>query len=273
VTVASSGGFTGDVALSLSGLAGSFNPPVVVGGTGTAALTVVAPSTLGTTGLVVTGTSGVVSHSASASLTVVPPPDFSLTATPGTRTVNAGAAAAYTVSVIPANGFAGDVTLSVAGLPASVGTVAVSPGVVHGNGTAQLAVSTVATAPAGTYTLTVSSSSGALSHSVTVKLIVNRPDFAVTMSPSSATVTRGQTATYTVTVSSIGGFAGSVSLKASGLPANASATWTGNPVTAPGTATLKVKTTFSTTRGTFSIKVTATSGSLTHQSTATLTVR
>ena len=273
VAVTSSGGFTGDVALSLSGLAGSFNPPVVVGGVGTAALTVVAPSTLGTTALVVTGTSGVVSHSASASLTVVPPPDYSLTATPATRTVNAGAATAYTVSVSPANGFAGDVTLSVAGLPASVGTVAVSPAVVHGNGTAQVAVSTVATAPAGTYTLTVSSSSGALSHSVTVKLIVNRPDFAVTMSPSSVTVTRGQTATNTVTVSSISGFAGSVSLKASGLPANASVTWTGNPVTAPGTATLKVKTTFSTTRGTFSVKVTGTSGSLTHQSTATLTVR
>ncbi|WP_405072085.1 S8 family serine peptidase [Kribbella sp. NBC_01510] len=273
VTVASSGGFTGDVALSLSGLAGSFNPPVVVGGVGTAALTVVAPSTLGTTALVVTGTSGVVSHSASASLTVVPPPDYSLTATPATRTVNAGAATAYTVSVNPANGFAGDVTLSVAGLPASVGTVAVSPAVVHGNGTAQLALSTAATAPAGTYTLTVSSSSGALTHSVTVKLIVNRPDFAVTMSPSSVTVTRGQTATYTVTVSSISGFAGSVSLKASGLPANASAIWTGNPVTAPGTTTLKVKTTFSTTRGTFSLKVTATSGSLSHQAGAALVVR
>jgi subtilisin family serine protease len=273
VTVTSSGGFTGDVALSLSGLAGSFNPPVVVGGVGTAALTVVAPSTLGTTALVVTGTSGAVSHSASATLTVVPPPDFSLTATPGTRTVNAGAATAYTVSVSPANGFAGDVTLSVAGLPASVGSVAVSPAVVHGNGTAQLAVSTVATAPAGTYTLTVSSVSGALSHSVTVKLIVNRPDFAVTMSPASVTVTRGQTATYTVTVSSISGFAGSVSLKASGLPANASATWTGNPVSAPGTATVKVKTISSTTRGSFTLKVTATSGSLSHQSTATLTVR
>jgi hypothetical protein len=57
------------------------------------------------------------------------------------------------------------------------------------------------------------------------------------------------------------------------LPANASVTWTGNPVTAPGTATLKVKTTYSTTRGTFSVKVTATSGSLSHQAGATLVVR
>jgi hypothetical protein len=42
---------------------------------------------------------------------------------------------------------------------------------------------------------------------------------------------------------------------------------------APGTATLKVKTTASTVRGTFTVKVTATSGSLTHQATATLVVR
>jgi hypothetical protein len=273
VTVTSSGGFTGDVALSLSGLAGSFNPPVVSGGVGTAALTVVAPATPGTTALVVTGSSGAVSHNASAALTVVPPPDYGLNATPGTRTVNAGAATAYSVSISPANGFAGDVTLSAAGLPTSVGSVALSPAVVHGSGTAQLAVTTLATAPAGTYAFTVSGASGTLSHSVTVTLVVNRPDFAVTASPSSVTVTRGQTATYTINVTSVGGFAGSVSLKASGLPANASATWTGSPVAAPGTATLKVRTTAATARGTFTVKVTATSGSLTHQATATLVVR
>ena len=273
VTVTSSGGFTGDVGLSLSGLPGSFNPPVVVGGSGSAVLSVAGPPTTGTTSLVITGSSGAVSHSALASLTVVPPPDYSLTATPGTRTVNAGAATAYTVSVSPTNGFSGDVTLTASGLPANVGTATLSPAVVHGGGIGQLNVATSTTAPAGTYILTVTGTSGALSHPVTVTLVVNKPDFAVSMSPSSVTATRGQTATYTVSVSSIGGYAGPVSLKASGLPANASASWTGNPVAAPGTGTLKVKTTSSTTRGTFTIKVTATSGSLIHQTTATLVVR
>ncbi|MGW6278600.1 S8 family serine peptidase [Kribbella sp. NPDC055071] len=273
VTVTSSGGFSGDVALSLSGLPGTFDPPVVHGGAGAVTLTVAAPMTTGTNSLVITGSSGAVSHTASASLTVVPPPDYSITATPGVRTVNAGVATAYTVAVAPANGFAGDVTLSAAGLPGSVGSLAISPAVVHGSGTAQLAVTTSATAPAGTYVLTVTGVSGGLSHSVAVTLVVNRPDFAVTMSPSSVTITRGQTATYTVNVTSAGGFAGSVSLKAAGLPANASATWTGSPVAAPGTATVKVKTTSSTTRGTFTVKVTATSGSLTHQATAALVVR
>jgi subtilisin family serine protease len=273
VTVSSSGGFAGDVALSVSGLPGSFDPSVVTGGAGSAVLTVVGPATTGTRALVITGTSGAVSHSTSASLTVVPPPDYGLTATPASRTVSAGAATAYSVSVSPANGFTGDVALTAGGLPSSVGSATLSPAVVHGGGSAQLNVSTLATAPAGTYTITVSGVSGGLSHSVTVTLVVNRPDFAVSTSPSSVTVTRGQTATYTVTVSSTGGYSGSVTLKASGQPANVSATWTGNPLVAPGTATLKLKTTLSTPRGTFTVKVTGTSGSLTHQSTTTLIVR
>jgi uncharacterized membrane protein len=273
VTVSSSGGFAGDVALSVSGLPGSFNPSVVIGGAGSAVLTVVGPTATGTTPLVVTGTSGALSHSASASLIVAPPPDYGVSVTPGTRTVNAGSGTTYTVSVSPANGFGADVSLSVGGLPANVGTATVSPAVLHGSGTAQLNVTTSATAPAGTYSLTVSGVSGTLNHSATVSQNVNRPDFAVSISPSSVTVTRGQTATYTVAVSSSGGFAGSVTLNAAGQPANATATWTGNPVVAPGTATLKVKTTTSTTRGTFTVKITATSGSLTHQATATFVVR
>jgi len=273
VTVSGSGGFTGDVALSVSGLAGSFSPAVVAGGSGSSVLTVVAPTTTGTSSLVITGSSGAVSHSASASLTVVPPPDYSVSATPSTRTVNAGASTTYSVTVSPANGFASDVTLTATGLPANVGTATLNPAVVHGSGTAQLAVTTSVSAPAGSYPITVSAVSGSLTRSVAVTLVVNRPDFTASISPSSATVTRGQTATYTVSIGSTGGFTGSVSLKVTGLPANATATWTGNPVASPGSATLKVKTTYSTTRGTFTLKVTATSGSLTHQVTATLVVR
>jgi len=187
--------------------------------------------------------------------------------------VTAGASTAYSVTVSPANGFTDDVSLTATGLPANVGTATVSPAVVHGSGTAQLAVTTSASAPAGSYPITVSAVSGGLTRTAVVTLIVNRADFTVTISPSSATVTRGQTATYTVTIASLNGFTGSVSLKGSGWPLNASAIWTGNPVSAPGSATLKVKTTYSTTRGTFTVKVTATSGGLSHQATATLIVR
>jgi hypothetical protein len=275
VTVTGSGGFAGDVSLALSGLpaGGTFDPAVVSGGSGTSLLTVVGPTTPGTSSLTITGTSGTTSRAGSASLTVLPPPDYGVAATPTARTVNAGATATYSISVSPANGFTGDVTLGTSGLPASVGTAVVSPAVVHGSGTAQLSIATSTTAPGGTYPVTVTGVSGTLSHAVTVSLTVNPRDFGATITPSSVTVTRTQTATYTVKVTSINGFTGSVALKVTGLPANSSATWTGNPVNAPGSATLKVKTTSTTTRGTYTLKVTATSGALSHPATATLVVR
>jgi hypothetical protein len=277
VTVTGSGGFSGDVGLSLTGLpaggTATFDPPVIAAGGGTSQLTVVSPTTPGTNSLTITGTSGTTTRSASASLTVVPPPDYKVTATPTTRSVNAGGTATYSVSVSPANGFTGDVTLTAGGLPASVGTATFNPAVIHGSGTAQLSIATPTTAAEGTYVVTVTATSGALSHAVTVSLVVNPRDFGVAISPSSITVTRPQTATYTVTVSSVGGFTGSVTLKVAGLPVNSSATWTGNPVAAPGTATVKVKTTSTTTRGTFTLKVTGTNASLSHQTTVTLVVR
>jgi hypothetical protein len=76
-----------------------------------------------------------------------------------------------------------------------------------------------------------------------------------------------------LSVSSVGGFAGTVSLKIAGLPTGSSATWVGNPVTAPGTATLRVRTTGYTQRGTFTLRITGTSGALAHQVNVTLVVR
>ena len=142
-----------------------------------------------------------------------------------------------------------------------------------GSGSSQLAVTTVASAPAGSYPLTIIGSSGPKSHSVSVTLVVTVRDFSLGSSPSTITVYRGQTASYAVSVSSLGGFSGSVSLSVSGLPAGSFASFTTNPVTAPGTSTLRVRTTGSTSRGTFTIRITGKSGSLLHQTTVTLIVR
>jgi hypothetical protein len=46
-----------------------------------------------------------------------------------------------------------------------------------------------------------------------------------------------------------------------------------SPVGAPGSSALTVKTTSSTRRGTYTLRITGTRGSLAHAATATLTVR
>jgi hypothetical protein len=278
VTVTGVNGFAGDVSLSLEGLSPaqaswSATPPVVPGGSGTAQLTVSTSATIapGSYPLTITGTSGATSHAATASLVVPAPPDFAVGVSPASRSVFSGDGASYTVGVSSLNGFTGTVGLSLSGLPAAVGNATFTPATVAGAGSSTLAIATSATAPAGSYPLTITGTSGATTHSVAATLVVSARDFSLTVSPSSVSVSRRQTASYTVTVSSVNGFAGSVSLSISGLPSGASASWSRNPVTAPGSATLRVTT--STTRGTFTLRITGTSGALVHQATATLTVR
>jgi hypothetical protein len=109
---------------------------------------------------------------------------------------------------------------------------------------------------------------------VSLSLVVTAPpDFGLSVTPSSATVNAGQSKSYTVSVSSLRGFTGSVTLSASGLPSGATASFSRNPLTAPGTSTLAVRTTRSTTRGTFTITVRGRSGTLDHLATVTLVVR
>jgi uncharacterized membrane protein len=279
ITVGSVAGFTGNVDLSLSGLSPSqagwtFAPSTISGGAGTSVLTVTSAASLapGTYGLTITATSGAVSHTTSVNLVVAPPPDFSLTASPTSASTTPGASASYTVTVAPMNGFSGTVNLSLAGLSASQGSWTFAPSTVSGgSGASALTVTTASSLAAGTYALTITGTSGALSHTFAVSLVVAR-DFTVALSPSSLSLARGRSGTYMVTLGSLGGFSGSVSLSVAGLPSGATATFSRNPASAPGTSSMTVRTTGFTTRGTFTLKVTAKSGSLVHQSTATLVV-
>jgi subtilisin family serine protease len=200
-------------------------------------------------------------------------PDFTVAAGPSSVTITPGGTADYAVSATASNGFAADVALSVAGLPTAVGTATITPAVVTGAGSAQLSISTLSKAPAGSYRLTVTGSSGGTSHPAAVTLVVAARDFTLAIAPATRTVARGQSTSYTLTVHTVNGFTGAVSLSVTGRPAGSTVTLSRNPIAAPGTATLTIRTTSSTARGTFTIRVTGTSGSLTHQVTSTLTVR
>ncbi|MET8909562.1 S8 family serine peptidase [Micromonospora sp. NPDC004551] len=273
-------GFAGDVALTLGGLYGApatwtITPAVITGGTGSAQVAVTTAPTIaaGTYPLTLTGASGGLTRTAAVQLVVTPPPDFGLTATPTSTSVVAGSSAGYTISVTGLNGFTGTVGLSLNGLPASVGTASFSPSILAGPGSATLGIATSKSAPPGTYALTVTGTSGSTSHSTGITLVVTpTPNFSMTISPPSATVLRGQAATYTVSTSATGGFTGAVALTVTGLPTGSSASFTPNPVSASGASTLRVSTTSRTPRGTFTIVITGTSGSLIHQATATLVV-
>src|SRR6266550_2815930 len=103
-----------------------------------------------------------------------------------------------------------------------------------------------------------------------------KPGITLQISPASQSVTRGQSATYTVTATSTGGFTGSVALTVSGLPNSASATFSPTSVTltssGSATSTMTVATTSSTSVSSFTLTVTGTSGKVSGSVQAGLTV-
>jgi hypothetical protein len=99
---------------------------------------------------------------------------------------------------------------------------------------------------------------------------VATPDFSVGGTPV-AVVGPGQSGTSTITVSPTNGFTGSVDLTCSGLPTGVTCAFNPTPVTT-GTSTLTIATTTATPLATSSFTVTGTSGSVSHNTSVSLTV-
>ncbi len=97
--------------------------------------------------------------------------DFSITASPASRTISRGGTTTYTVTVTPSGGFSGTVAFSVSGLPGGA-TGKFNPTSVSGSGTSTLSVKTNRSTPLATSTLTIKGTSGSLSHAATVGLTV-----------------------------------------------------------------------------------------------------
>ncbi|HLZ71943.1 MAG TPA: hypothetical protein VKV26_18725 [Dehalococcoidia bacterium] len=282
-TLTSLNGYASAVNLSISGLPaganGSFNPAAVTpSGSSTLSVTTSASTPAGSYPLTITGTgtdAGHTTHSTGVTLVVNPAsqPDFGISASPSSQSVNVGAGTTYTVATTSLNGFSGQVTLSVSGQPAGASAgFSVNP--IAAGGSATLTESTTSSTPPGSYTLTITGTSGSLSHSTTVTLVVKVPDFSISASPGSLSVSRNSSGTYTVTIGSTNGFSGSVALAVSGLPAGATASFSPASVTPPagGSAgsTLTVNT--GNRRGNFTLTITGTSGSLSHSTTVTLQI-
>jgi len=282
ISVTPSGGFTGSVSLSASGLpsgvTATFSPNPITNGSGNSTMSVTTSSSTpaGTYTLTVTGTSTSPSLTHSTTVTLVvntaSTGNFSLSASLSSQTVTAGNSASYTAAITPSGGFTASVTLSVSGLPSGA-TARFSVNPVAGSGNSTLTVNTSSSTPTGSYTLTITgtSTSPSLTHSTTVTLVVN--SFSVSASPSSETVTRGSNAAYTVTVTPINGFTGTVSFRISGLPTNSTATFNPTSVKGRGTSTLTITTNSSTTTGTFSLRIRGTSSRASHNVTVQLVVQ
>jgi len=273
ITVLDQGGFNGTVALSVSGLpsgvSATFSPSST---TGSSTLQLIASSTAatGTVTATITGTSGNLTETTSLSVTVNTAPSFTLTASPTSLSlVQGGSSATATIAVIDRGGFKGSVSFSASGLPSGV-TASFNPGATSGTSTLSLTASS--SAALGNATVTVTGTSGSLSASTTLSVAVNVPQsFTLAASPNSLTLVQGgASATTSIAVTDQGGFNGSVSFAASGLPSGVTASF--NPSSSNSATTLTLSASSAASAGRATVTITGTSGSVSASTTLSLTV-
>src|SRR5262249_5492429 len=138
-------------------------------------------------------------------------------------------------------------------------------------GSSVLTVAANGSAATGTFSVTVTGTSGSLTATTVVAVtVISSANFALSATPGSLAIAQGTGATTTIAVTPLNGFGGNVNLTASGLPSGVTASFIPNPTATNSTLTLSAGDTAAT--GTFAVTVTGTSGGLTNTTTISLTV-
>jgi hypothetical protein len=252
INLQATGGFSDNVTLSASGLptgvTATFgtNPAFVDSSLASASTLWINTNSTTPTGsstITLTATSSTgATHTASVTLSVVASgsPDYTVELTPTTQYVSAGGSVTYGVRVVPVRGFTGSVVLTAKSVPGAVSlgwngttpTTAQNPSVTvpvggANPGTATLTVATTSTNPPGAYAITVSGTSGSVSHTVAGGLDIDLfSAVGITAAPlypgakaQPISVTLTNPYNYAVTVN---GLAASVAQDSSGNVLNAS---------------------------------------------------
>ncbi len=280
VTSGVSGGFNASIALAATGApAGvtlNFNPASITGaGTSTLSIQVAQSVAAGTYPIVITGTSTVGGKPAAApaSTTVqltVTVPNFALSANAQLNATSPGAAGVNVASTAT-GGFSGAIALQATGAPGGVG-LAFSPATIAGGGKSTLSVQVAASTPAGVYPITVTGTSGSLTHTVTITLTVTVPGFTLGSSAGALSLTQGVGGSLTLTATGTGGFNATIALTAAGSPSGVTIGFSPSSITGTGSSVVTINVAPSAVAGTYSIVLTGTSATLQNSATVLVTV-
>jgi uncharacterized membrane protein len=141
-----------------------------------------------------------------------------------------------------------------------------------------MTVSTSSTPP-GFYTATINGTSGSTVKMITVDITVTIPDFRISSALPSLSITQGSAATTTITLTSLSGFKGILTLTGSISPAGPTITFSPTSVTLLSGGIVTSNMTVSAPggmhpvlTGSYSLTVTVTNGTLTHSTTMAVTV-
>jgi len=207
--------------------------------------------------------------------------DFEISLEPQSQSIIQGQTAQLTLTISSKYGFDQPVQLTYSTLP-PMSTCTFSDSSVTPSSTSTATITTSLNSPPGFYTVTIVGSGGGKTHSASALITIqsaqspSNPDFAISITPGSRSITAGETATFTVTLAPTGGFSSTVTLKISGLPEGSRADFNQNPISnlALGGAqtTLQIQTSNSTESSAYQLTVTAEGGGKTRRRTVTLII-
>lgn len=148
-----------------------------------------------------------------------PSPDFAIAASPSSQTIAQGSQGTYLIDLSSLNDFAGSVNITANPSPATPGaTIEIIPNSISlltGSAIAQMTITVPSSVVKGTYLLNITATNRQLSHSVLASMIVSAPkDFAVDASASSVKMSPSAPSISTITLTSVNGFSGNVTLVA-----------------------------------------------------------
>jgi subtilase family serine protease len=170
-------------------------------------------------------------------------PGFGLTASsPAVSVVQGGSGTSVITSTV-LNGFDSGISLSATGQPAGV-TVTFSPPSITGAGTSIMTIAVSPSTVIGTYSIKVMGTSGSITEIVTVSLMVAKmPPNYIISAPTSISIDRGGSGTFTITTAVSGGFDAGILLSATGYPIGVTVGFSPAIIPAPGSGTSTVKVT------------------------------
>jgi hypothetical protein len=180
-------------------------------------------------------------------------PTFNLTTSAASLALAQNRGGQINVNVNPVNGFTGTVNFAVSGLPAGASSAFVPSSSSSGT---TLIVFVPAAVPVGNYPLTITGTSGTTTVSAALTLSVT-PQAAFTLSAAASQISLnpGQSATDALTMTPVGGFTGTASFTASGLPTGVTASFA--PAVATTGTALTVASSPSAPAGTYPVTITA----------------
>jgi hypothetical protein len=161
-------------------------------------------------------TDGTVTEQVSSKLNIG---DFGISITPSTANAPTTGSASYSLTISSINGYSGAVQTSISGLPAGATVTSGLGSLTAGTSSSSLNIQTTNVAT-GSYPFTVTGTADSFTRSASATLVVQAlpPAFTGSITPTSATLSVGQSANFAITLNSQNGATGTVNLQCLNVP-------------------------------------------------------